>query len=150
MTTNRKTGRKQLATLLEAKLVGTGLPLASFYNYRKYNITEHPTGFVTSAGTEDNSPNQNVENVMFIYSIHTIVPYSDPDGTYNEDDAEDTLDDVEDIIRDTLRDNRTASGYWSHIIYAGRTNSEEVDFGTTEGFEYRHEIYTVRAQVEGG
>ena len=148
MTTNRKAARQKIATDLAGVLVGTGKPAQAVLNHRPFQITKTPLVFVTSAATEDNSPNHAVENVYFDYDIHTICLYSD-EVAWHETNAEDALDDIEQIVRAYCRANRTLSGYWSHLQYDGPTNAADVDFDV-DGVNFRHEIIRVRVHVEGG
>lgn len=149
-TANRKTSRAALQVLLEAALVGVGLPCQVVYGYRPANdrveSSATPFAFVCSAGTEDDFGNTILQDTAFVFDVHSIVRYSDG-VAWNEDDAEDALDDIECAVRDMINDNRHATN-WAHLEYLGSTNAADLDFDLG-GQTYRHEIIRLRARYQG-
>ena len=140
-TTSRKAARKQLASILQTALVGTGLPAQAVYDNQVGDFQgQSPVVVVSSGGTLWERFTAQGMKPKFALTIHVFVLYADEAGTWTEADAEDALDDIDQIIGQTISANQK-SDYWQALTYANPTQTGSVEIG---GKEYRTEQSIVR------
>jgi len=120
---NREVLRDELATVLEAALVGTGKPAQAVYGYRRGDF-QGMTAIVSvlSEGSARHNLPREEGNKVYL-GLYLFVLYSDG-ADWNEDDAEDCLDEIEALIAETLAVYRRHPGYWQCIDYADRSTRE--------------------------
>ena len=144
MSTSRQTAREGLAALLQAALVGAGLPAQAVYDYQVGDFQgASPVVVVSSAGSERSRASLGAcwHTTVYLW-VHVFVLYSD--GTWTEADAEDKVDAIEAAIADVVLANSSYSGYWDKLIYDEPTLLDGVEIG---GVEYRREVIRLRAEV---
>lgn len=143
MATSREVARDALVTLLEAALVGGGLP-AKTVQGSKATALEGITPLVTvlSAGTERVALTYQGTQATFNYSILIWVLQTGAGG-WTLANAEDALDDIERRIAGVLESNlRTAE--WSEIDYSGPTRVADV---AVAGVPYYVESIPIRVML---
>lgn len=140
----RETARDALTTLLQAALVGAGLPAQSVYGYQIGDFEGASPVVTVSSG-----PNRRELQRMgpcwtttTTLHVHVFVLYSDGD-TWGEDDAEDALDDIEALIADVVLANRSTAN-WDKLSYAEATQPGGVVIG---GLEYRMEYIPLQCEL---
>lgn len=141
---NRKTVRKQLASLLDASLTGAGNPAQEVFNHKITDFDEKsPVIVVTSRGIgrekiTEVTPVQS-EHLFWVY---TFVILGVEEDSWTEADAEDLLDDLEYEIAQVIDDNDIEENYWDGIEYDGRSDVDDV---LISGTIYKREAIPVRA-----
>jgi hypothetical protein len=145
---NRKTIRKALAALLEANLVGTGLPVKAVYSANRRDFkTNSPVVCVISAGIARmplGMTNTRWDNRIPM-GILIYVLESKGEAGYTAEDAEDALDDVERLVSATIMDNRLNAGVWSNLTFDGEPTT--IIMAPVGGNTFYLEMLTVWVEV---
>lgn len=111
----RKQVRKEFARLLAAALVGTGLPAQAVYAYRIGDfLGQSPIVAVSSRGTQNAALSFQGIKAVHRLQVDIFVLYSNTNGSWNEELAEDALDDIEKAIADVVQSNSTNT-YWQLV-----------------------------------
>jgi hypothetical protein len=134
---SREVARDALTTLLDAALVGVGLPVQAVYGYQRGDFQGQSPVVTVSSGPimrELQSMGACWTDTLQLY-VHVFVLYSDEDS-WGEDDAEDALDDIEALVADVVLANRSTAN-WDSLRYAEETQPGGVEIG---GVEYRYEF----------
>ena len=119
MATSRKTARENLATLLEAQLVGTGKPVKTVSDSKVESLEgETPLVVVLSDGSNRERMTFQGDRATFYFLIQTWVLQSASGWTQAQ--AEDALDNIEALVAGTLEANQGGS-YWEILAYEGRS-----------------------------
>lgn len=124
MASSRKASREALAVLLEAALVGTGLPVKTVSDSKQTSL-EGTTPLVTvlSTGSEREPLTFQGDQTNFLLSVQVWVLQSGTDWTLAQ--AEDALDAIEALIAATYESNR-GTGTWDVLERTGPTTVVEV------------------------
>ena len=126
MATSRETVRDALVTLLEAALVGVGLPCKTVSGSKVTSLVGvTPLVTVLSAATERVTLSSKPP-VTFHLTIATWVLQSGTGWTLAQ--AEDALDSIEAIIAQTIEDNVNTAN-WELLKYAAPSKVEDVKEG---------------------
>jgi len=141
---SRETARDALTTLLDAALVGAGLPAQVVYGYQVGDFGGQSPVVTISSG-----PNLREVRGLggcwtteTVFYVHVFVLYSD-EGTWGEDDAEDALDTIEAKIADVVIGNLSTAN-WNDLCYDEPTMPGSVELG---GVEYRTEVIPLRCTL---
>lgn len=143
MTTNRKTLRQALRTLLYAEVTSA----QAVYGYQKARLAgQSPVVAITSAASERERFTMAGSRLAAAFEVHTFVLHSDgaAGGTYTEEDAENLLDDIEQQIAAAVDKNPVKAGKWGRLAYGGATDAR--DLVKIEGVDYLHEVITIEMQ----
>lgn len=144
MSTNRKTIRTQLGTLLEAELVGAGLPLQALYPYRVADFNnQSPVGVLSSGGSDRTRKSLEGAGAIFYFEFFVFVLYATLDGTWTEQNAEDALDDIEAALAQFLVDYYSTA-HWVSLRLVDRSEIVDLNIG---GQEYKRENFTLAVEV---
>lgn len=124
MASNREVSRDALAVLLEAGLVGTGLPVKTV-SASKLSSLEGITPLVTvlSSGTERERMTFAGDQASFLLTVQVWVLQTGDGWTHSQ--AEDALDDIESRIAALYEANRGTDD-WDVLEHAGPTAVIEV------------------------
>lgn len=131
MSETRKTARDALVTLLEAQLVGTGLPVKTVTGAKVTSLQGlTPLVSVLSAGTLRERVTFQGSMPTFYLEIQVWVRQACSGWTNAQ--AEDALDRIESLIADVYNDNRETA-IWSVAEFNGASSVREV---SVEGAAY--------------
>lgn len=147
--TNRETVRDALYTLLNAALVGAGLPCQAMYGYLVNDFGgQSPVAVLSSRGSERDYDvlSDTYESVSFWLDFWAFVLYTDPESSWSEADAEDRLDLIEKTVADTLAANSTTNANWEDLQMERSIVDTVVSDG---GIPYRRELIPIRVVVYG-
>lgn len=143
MASSRHTVRDAFAALLNAAMVGTGLPVQAVYAYRVGDFSgQSPVVAVSSAGSRRQRMTKLGSRATFYLLVSTFVMYSDG-STWGEDDAEDALDSIEALLADVIDDNQVTTN-WQALDYYDRSDRVSVEIG---GIEYIYESVEIAVEV---
>lgn len=145
-TTNRKTERGTLKTLIETAMVGAGLPLQAVYGYQTVAFAKAKqlaTMVLASAGTQGDVRHAGNAGVTFYFYLHAFVLYEKGAG-WTETQSEDRIDDIEYALRALLKANTTSTKKYA---LEGRT---QIGSLVLSGEEYRREVLTVSVWLANG
>ena len=124
MASNRSTSRKALATLLEAGLVGDGLPVKTVSASKQTSLEGlSPLVTVLSAGSIRERMTFQGDQSSFLLTVQAWVLQSGTDWTLAQ--AEDALDDIESRIAALYETNR-GTDTWDVLEQVGQTTVVEV------------------------
>ena len=142
MTTNRKSLRQALRTLLKAEVTSA----QEVYAYQKARIYgQSPVVAITSAGSERERFTMQGSRLAATFDVHVFVLHSDgATATWTEEDAENTLDDLEQQIAQACDRNPVKVNGWGRLAYAGASDARNLT--KIEGVDYLHEIITLEMQ----
>ena len=147
MSTPREAARKQLATLLEAALVGSGKPAQAVYPYQVGDFKGATPVVAVTSGPMRRRLDSMGEcwRKSFQLLVYVFVAYSD-DAGWTEAMAEDAIDAIEDGIAAVILANPRTDA-WVTIYYDdGATQLDGVVIG---GEEYRRELITFDVEAYG-
>lgn len=134
-----------MTTILQAALVGTGLPVAAVYGYQVGDFAgQSPVVVVSSAGSQRVRMTRAGSRATFYLLISTFVLYSD-NASWGEDDAEDAIDAIEALLADVIDDNQVTAN-WQALDYSDRSQRISVEIG---GEEYIYEAVEISVEVFG-
>jgi hypothetical protein len=140
---SRHTVRDAMTTILQAALVGAGLPVAAVYGYQVGDFAgQSPVVVVSSAGSRRIRMTRAGSRATFYLLISTFVLYSDG-ATWGEDDAEDAIDAIEALLADVIDDNQVTAN-WQALDYSDRSQRISVEIG---GEEYIYEAVEIAVEV---
>lgn len=146
----RETVRKALAGLLEAALVGTGLPVESVYDRHVSEFGasgfESPVVLVLSGGSQRERRGLGSQVYRSFFRLDVLVFVSDAISaeSWTDADVEDRLDLIEKQIADVLAENRSTTN-WQDIKHeTGFTNIVPAKLG---GHSYKMETIPVIVEV---
>lgn len=123
-TTNRSAIRKKLAELLEADLT----TVEALYSYQKTQFSEGmPVVRVMSAGSLRPPSIAAGNATRFYFVVQVWVLFSEIDGNWTEENADDTLDAIETEIADWVDQNQQVVGYWKTVQYAQRSTTRIIE-----------------------
>jgi hypothetical protein len=142
MTTNRKTLRLALRTLLKAEVTSA----QEVYGYQKARLKGMtPLVCITSASSERPRFTMAGSRLAAAFDVHTFVLHSDgAAATWTEEDAENMLDDLEQEIAAACGKNPVRAGKWDKLAYSGPTDARALV--KIEGVDYLHEVVTIDMQ----
>ncbi len=144
MAANRETVRDEVATLLGAALVGSGLPAQEVVNYRKGDLEgKSPVVQVSSYASDRSRMTAKGGRTTVYLLVAMFVLYALEDGSWTEAQAEDALDQIESLIAGVVQANQVTA-YWGALDYDGRSERIDVAIG---GQEYIVEALTLKAEV---
>lgn len=147
MASNRETARDALAALIEAAMVGPGLPVQAVYSYLPADFNgQSPVVTVTSAGTLRLPLTVLGGRAQFLLQVDVFVLYNDQAG-WTEADAEDRLDLIEATLA-TLVDANQVYAPWQALSYA-EASSRTTAVTVVGGEAYAWETVRLRAEVYG-
>jgi hypothetical protein len=128
MATSRKDIRDAIATILEAGLVGDGLPVKTVSAHKQESLEGiTPLVVVLSRGSEREAFTYQGNQSSFRFLVQVWVLQEATGWTQAQ--AEDALDDIEKRVAAIYEDNRTkraGSGQWEKLAYDGQTRVFEV------------------------
>lgn len=142
---SREVVRSAFAALLQAKLVGSGLPVQQLYDYLVGDFGGMSPVVVVSSGPifrQQYSLGEEWQNTIQIY-IYSFVLYSSPADSWTEENAEDAIDAIEKIVADVAHDN-ASNANWQTIRYLEPTTVFSTVIG---GLEYKAELITLEFDV---
>ena len=144
MSSNRKTAREALATLLSTALTGGGGLAQAVYSYRVGDFGgASPVVIVSSQGSRrERSTFQGSRNTVFL-QVDIFVLYAAVGWT--EQDAETRLDDIEAAIAGVVDANQETAN-WLALNWADRSQRVDVAIG---GVDYIRELLVLAAEVWG-
>lgn len=145
-TTNRETERDALVALIQAAMVGTGLPLQALYGYQTVLFAKEKklaAMVVASAGTMGDARKTGNEGVTFYFNLHAFVLY-EKGPTWTEQQSEDRIDLIEKELRALLKAN---TGATKKYAFEGRTAINSL---VLSGEEYRREVMPVSVWLPNG
>lgn len=125
MASNRSTTRDQVVSLLEAALVGTGLPVKTVSGSKQNTLEGNtPLVIVHSAGSgRDSATFQgNVASFHFLLQVWVLQTATD----WTAAQAIDAVDEIESLIAGTAESNRNTDN-WGLIKYDGITSVTEIE-----------------------
>lgn len=124
MSMSREVGRKALATLLEAALVGDGLPVKVVTSAKPVKLAgQTPLVAITSDGSS--RERMTLEGNRANFYLNVLVFVQQAEGDWTDAEAQDTLDTIERIIEETYVAN-TSTDNWEEIAYDDRTIVKEM------------------------
>ena len=124
MSTSRKAARGALKTLLEAQLVGAGLPVKTVVDSKVTDLSGlTPLVSVLSGGTLSEPLTFQGDHPTFGLEVQVWVLQEGTDWTTAE--AEDALDDIEALIRGVYEANRGTAN-WEILRYDGPSTIREI------------------------
>jgi hypothetical protein len=144
--TNPETIRDEVATFLEADLVGAGLPAQAVYNYEKKDFSgQSPVVLVATGGDSFNrhSNSERVKGSIYL-DVLIFVLYSDDSG-WTEADCEDALNLVKKTTLESIFNNQFTPS--RSIFIEGRSNIVPANVG---GASYRLERMALRVELFNG
>lgn len=125
MSTSRETARDALVTLLEAALVGTGLPVKTVTGSKPADLKGlSPLVCVLSAGS-DRAPLTFTGDQSTFY-LDVLVYVQQTDAGWTRAEAEDAMDSIEVLIAATYETNVRQSAIWDTLAYNDRTTVLDV------------------------
>jgi len=134
----RQEVREALGVLLNAGLVGTGLPVQAVYDYMKGTFDgQSPIVVVGSAGVEGEALTFQGSKATYFYEVLSFV------AREGEEVAEDALDQVAQKLYQVIEANRK-TGNWQWIGFAGRSKVVPAAVG---GDPYWMEVLPVEVKV---
>lgn len=142
MSTSRETLRDALAALLEAGLVGTGLPVKTVAGSKQTTLTGNsPLVCVLPRGSTRTPMTFQGNRLAADLLVTVFVLQSETDWTYAQ--AINALDDIEARIAQIYEDNRNGDD-WEVLEYAAATKIVEV---AIEGIPYYMETIPTRVSL---
>ncbi len=140
--------QKHLATLYQAGLVGTGLPVQVVLSYKTFALknVRMPAVLVSASSTDYANPitrSYGNDPTGFDLDVFVFARYSDDASGHTTQDAEEQLAQIEQQIREINQANKENS-YWSALDYRDATS---ILTPTIEGVVYKLEEIYLRAHV---
>ena len=143
---NRKDARKALAQLILNNSRYSADADMAVYDYQLADIPDNIRFAITVTGASVVRPPFTFKGgrTTFMFAIEVYVPFSEPDFSWTEADAEDRLDDMEADIAAILHAHRSNKPYWNTLSYDQGSLIDRIPLG---GITYLYEIITVSVEV---
>lgn len=142
---NRKAARHLIGTGLTAKLVGSGLPCKTVFDYRGNWEGQAPCLMVLTVSSDRAERFLGTGNLNsdFVFNLTWIVPDQDSAAGYTSAMSDDTLDDIEKLVSDWVADNNK-SAEWSDLHRIKGQPSSVDDF--VKGKPYKSESLLIQCK----